>query len=165
MPKPVISEDLIVLEPDIDSQTAEDVIAFLCERLVQGGYVDSSYCQAVLDRERHFPTGLPTLPYPTAIPHADADGVRQTGVAIAILNRPVPFRAMGSPNESLLVKVVLLMAIANSSKQVSMLKWVGTVLQDQGKVEALASARDSGVVLAILNGLVKSSNQEQGGQL
>jgi PTS system galactitol-specific IIA component len=154
MPKPIISEDLIVVEPELDPPTAERVIAILSERLVEKGYVDASYCQATLDREQRFPTGIPTLPYATAIPHADAVGARNTGVAVAILNRPVPFRAMDSPDKVLDVRSVLLLAVADSSKQVSVLQWVCTLMQDQGVVKALASAKSPREVMAILKPLL-----------
>jgi len=158
MPKTVISEDLILLDLDGDSQTAEDVIVSLCERMVQEGYVDSTYCQAVLDRERQFPTGLPMLPYPVAIPHAAADGVKKTGIAVAIMNHSVPFRSMGSPDEYLDVRIVVLLAIADHSKQVSVLQWLCGGLQGQGVLKALLSASSSREVLSIFDELRMSES-------
>jgi PTS system galactitol-specific IIA component len=154
MLKPIISEDLIIIEPESHPPSAEGAITVLCERLVEKGYVDTSYCQAVLDREQQFPTGLPTLPYATAIPHADADGVKKTGVAVAILNHPVPFRAMDSPEEPLNVRVILLLAVADPSKQVSMLQWVCTLVQDQDVVKTLASAKSPREAMTVLEPLI-----------
>lgn len=155
MPKPIISEELILIEPGLDIQTPEAVITVLCERLVEEGYVGPSYLQATLDRERQFPTGLPTLPHPTAIPHAEADGAINTGVAIAVLGHPVPFQAMDSPTESMDVRIVLLLAVADSANQVSMLQWVCTLVQDQSVVEALSSAKSPSEVMAILAPLIE----------
>jgi len=157
MPKPIISEDLIVVDPELDASTAESVITILSERLAEKGYVDESYCQAALDRERRFPTGLPTLPYATAIPHADDNGARHTGVAVAILSSPVPFRAMDTPDRILDVRIVMLMAVAESANQVSMLQWVCTLVQDQALVKALASAKSSKEVMTILKPLIEQS--------
>jgi PTS system galactitol-specific IIA component len=172
MRNPIISENLIVVGPESDPPSAEGVITILSERLVEEGYVDSSYCQAVLDRERQFPTGLPSLPYATAIPHADTNGVKKTGIAVAILNRPVPFRAMDSPEEHLDVRVILLLAVADPSKQVSMLQWVSTLLQDQDVVKTLASVKSPREAMTILeplinkqaqtNGLTRRSNEDVG---
>jgi PTS system galactitol-specific IIA component len=154
MTKPIISENLIIVGSEPDPPSAEGIITILCERLVEEGYVDSSYCQAVLDRERQFPTGLPSLPYATAIPHADADGVKKTGIAVAILNYPVPFRAMDSPEEHLDVRVILLLAVADPSRQVPMLQWVCTLLQDQEVVKALASVKSPREAMTILETLM-----------
>ena len=157
MPKPIISEDLIVVEPDLNPPTADRVITILSERLVEKGYVDSSYCQAVLDREQRFPTGLPTLPHATAIPHADADGARKTCVAVAILSHPVPFQAMDSPGKVLDVRIVLLLAVADCARQVPMLRWVSTLVQDQDVVKALASAKSPREVMIVLRPLIEQS--------
>jgi PTS system galactitol-specific IIA component len=153
MSNPVISEDLILFPSD-NLQTAEEVITLLCERLNANGYVDASFCQAVLDREQKFPTGLPTRPYPTAIPHAEPTGVTETGIGIAILRRPVPFRSMESPKEILDVRIVWLLAIAGAADQVLMLQWIVTALQDQAMVEALASASDPQEAMATLRPLI-----------
>jgi PTS system galactitol-specific IIA component len=154
MSKPIISENLIVVGSESDTPNAESAITILCERLVEEGYVDSSYCQAVLDRERQFPTGLPSLPYATAIPHADANGVKRTGIAVAILHYPVPFRAMDSPEKHLDVRVILLLAVAEPSKQVSMLQWVCNLVQDQDVVKTLASVKSPREAMIILEPFV-----------
>ena len=157
MAKPIICEDLIVIEPDLDPPTAERVIAILSERLAEQGYVGESYCQATLDREKRFPTGLPTLPYATAIPHADSDGATDTGVAVAILGDPVPFRAMDTPDRLLDVKIVLLLAVAESARQVLVLQWVCSLVQNQALVRALASAKSPKEVMTILQPLLRQS--------
>jgi PTS system galactitol-specific IIA component len=158
MSKPVISENLIV-RLDTNHITAEDVVTLLCRRLEENGYTDSSYRQAVLERESRFPTGLPTLPYPTAIPHADAVGVKETGVAVAVLSEPVAFRAMEAPERSLDVRLVLLLAVAHSSKQVSVLQWVCGILSDAAIVERLAAAPNAETVVAVFNELVPRAEQ------
>jgi PTS system galactitol-specific IIA component len=159
MPRPVLSENLIVINANGDNTTAEDVITLLCQRLAEDGYVDSCYAQAVLDRENRFPTALPTLPYPTAIPHADAQYVKETGVAVAILDQPVPFRAMESPDQQLDVRAVLLLAVAHSSEQVTMLQWVCDILNRQDLVEQLVAARSPAAALGILKQLIERSQQ------
>ena len=154
MSRPVVSEDLILIQPDLDPLTAEGVIKALCDRLIEQGYATPSYCQAVLVREQKFPTGLPTLPYATAIPHADSDEVRETGIAVAILDPPVPFRAMDDPDKVLDVRTVLLLAVADSSKVMSTLQGVSTLIQDQAVIEALASTHSSVEVVDILRPLI-----------
>jgi len=154
MPRPVVSEDLILIEPEVDPLTAEGVIEALCDRLIEKGYATPSYCQAVLDREQKFPTGLPTLPYATAIPHADSDEVTETGIAVAILNPPVSFRAMDDPDKALDVRTVLLLAVADRTKVMSTLQGVSTLMQDQDVIEALASTKSSVEVVDILRPLI-----------
>jgi PTS system galactitol-specific IIA component len=160
MDKPIVSESLIVVNGDGKCSTAEQVIALLCERLAHQGYVGSSYAQHVLEREQRFPTALPTRPYATAIPHADAQCVKATGVAVAVLDKSVPFRAMESPDDYLDVRVVLLLAVAQATQQTSMLQWVCEILNQQELVEQLASAKSPKAVMKVLDGLLE--RQEQG---
>lgn len=69
----VISEAFIYIHPDVNPATAEGIISFMSERLAQAGYVDGSFCEAVLEREKKYPTGLKTKTHAVAIPHADPE--------------------------------------------------------------------------------------------
>lgn len=95
------------------SLRAEDsggVIRSLCALLEARGKIGPSYCQAVLDREAHYPTGLPSEGAVAAIPHAFSPDVRETAVAVAVLAEPVAFRNISDYEEELPVEVVFLLA-------------------------------------------------------
>ncbi len=155
MPDNIIAEDRIFIGPELPTPDAAGSIRFLCERLVEKGIVDSTYANAVLEREERFPTGLPTLPYAIALPHADNAGVKETAIALAVLNEPVKFRAMDAPERLLDVRLVLLMAVAEASFQVAMLQWVSNFVQDQAIVARLVAARTSAEVKQILDLLIE----------
>lgn len=138
--KPVTVVELFLVDPDLECRSAEGVIEVLCKRMEEMDYVDSSYAGQVIQREKKFPTGLPTLPYGTAIPHGDSTGVKRTGVAVAVLHDAVPFQAMDAPDETIDVNLVFLLAMANPSKQVVMLQWVGEIVQNQKVLEELVAA-------------------------
>jgi PTS system galactitol-specific IIA component len=139
--KPMISEKLLLMEPVLKIKSAEGVIKVLCKRLEELNYIDPSYVNQVIQREKKFPTGLPTVPYCTAIPHGDSIGVKHTGVAVAVLQNPVPFQAMDAPDKTLDVRLVFLMAVANSNNQVAMLQWVGEIVQSQKVLKDLVIAK------------------------
>jgi PTS system galactitol-specific IIA component len=157
--KPIVSERLVLIENGRLDGSAEQVISLLCARLQAEGYIDAGYLEAVLERERRFPTALPTLPYPTAIPHADARHVRDTGVAVAILGHAVPFRAMDAPDKYLPVRAVLLLAVAHSSEQVSTLHWVCEMLNRQQVVAQLVEADSPSTAMAVLRPLLEYQKQ------
>ncbi len=159
MSKPIVSESLIVIDGVGPAASAEGVISLLCGRLEAQGYTDAGYLQAVLEREKRFPTALPTLPYATAIPHADAAHVKETGVAVAILHTPVPFRAMDCPDQSLGVRAVLLLAVARPSRQMATLQWVCEMLNQQDAVGRLVEAHSPADAMAVLEPLLQSSKQ------
>lgn len=148
--KPTISERLVLVDPGSEVADAQDVIRLLCQLLLLNGYVEASYEESVLKREEEHPTGLPTLPYQVAIPHADSVGVHHTGLAVAVLKRPVRFRNMGDPERFTEARIVFLIAVAEAEKQVAMLQWLCTALQDQEMVRSLASATDAHSVVQVL---------------
>ena len=47
---------------------------------------------------------------------------------------------MDTPDKNLDVRLVFLLAVANSSKQVAMLQWVGEIVQNQKVLEDLMAA-------------------------
>jgi PTS system galactitol-specific IIA component len=157
--KPILSEKLIVINGVGLDGNAERVISLLCQRLQAEGYTETGYLEAVLEREKRFPTALPTLPYATAIPHADPLHVRETGVAVAVLGHAVPFRAMDSPEQSLPVRAVILLAVAHSSQQTTTLRWVCDILNRREAVEQLVSAQTPAAAMAILRPLLETENK------
>jgi PTS system galactitol-specific IIA component len=154
MPDTFITKDCIFLQPIIDSPDSSKVITYICSHLMTKGYIDGSYCQSVIEREARYPTGLPTLPYAIAIPHADSDGVMKSAIALAVLSDPVTFQAMDSPEKGLPVRLVLLLAIANSSTQVTTLQWILKVMENQKIVASLVSAKTPDEVLTILDPVI-----------
>ena len=55
----------------VNANDAQDAIRLLTAALVQTGHVKSEFANDVWEREKSFPTGLPTMPLSVAIPHAD----------------------------------------------------------------------------------------------
>ncbi len=71
------------------------------------------YIQAIQEREKEYPTGLPSTPPGIAIPHANYEMVNKTTLAIATLKDPVLFHNMEDNNEQLPIQIVIMMAIGN----------------------------------------------------
>ena len=92
-----LTADLVLV--GLGAPDAQAVIEALAARLHAGGLVDADYGRQTCAREREHPTGLPTQPFAIAFPHADADGVRRSALAVATLARPVVFQNMGDPEE------------------------------------------------------------------
>lgn len=120
---------------------AHQAIETLGELLKKQGYVEDGFVEDVLTREKTFPTGLPTDPFPVALPHADPDHVVRTGLALGILNAPVTFVEMGSDGSKTLdVQIVLMMAIKEQEKQVDLLRRIVQTLQSPDKLARMIAA-------------------------
>jgi galactitol PTS system EIIA component len=158
MSQTVIFEDCIYIEPKVEPYNSGGVIGFLCDRLVEKGFINSTYLPSVIKREEKYPTGLPTLPYAVAIPHAENKGVNKTVIALAVLNKPVKFMAMDSPKKELDVRLVLLMAVADSSTQVSMLRWIARLMQDKNVITQLVLSKNPKEVISVLTPMIHDVN-------
>jgi len=119
-----------------------EAIRLLAELMRAKGYVTPDFLPAVLKREEEFPTGLPTEGMAIALPHTEARHVHQSRMAVGILEEPVGFQMMGSPEQLVQVRGVFLLAIADAGNQVLALKELADLFQDGSTLTRLASAVD-----------------------
>jgi PTS system galactitol-specific IIA component len=139
MQKNIFSKDLIFIDPPIDKADRNTIINYLCEKLVEKDIITAEYTRAVLEREKTHPTGLPTMPYASTVPHANPIGVKRTGIALAVLKKPIPFFAMDNPEKELEVRLVFLMSFLDG-KQVALLRWISNILSDQKTVKGITES-------------------------
>jgi len=137
----VIDSSLILLQHE--ARDANEVIRALSDRLHSYGAVEAGYAQATIDRERSHPTGLPTKPFGIAFPHADAEGVLRSSLAVATLRETVAFHNMADPEEILAVEIVFLLANKDPEEQVQALRRLATVFGQHEKLEELRSEIDA----------------------
>ncbi|MCZ3621723.1 PTS sugar transporter subunit IIA [Lactobacillus mulieris] len=121
----------IVINRNLEANFKEEVISKMAKRLQEKGYVTSDYEQALLKREKEFPTGLPSSQPIVAIPHANSDLVNKTTIEVATLKTPVIFYNMGSVNEKLEVQIVIMLAISEPHGQIEMLQKIVGIVQNQ----------------------------------
>ena len=76
------------------AKSKEDALHQLYEVLLKNGKVKTSFYDAVLERERDYPTGLELEEYNAAIPHVVPAHVEHSAMGIAVLDTPVTFQRM-----------------------------------------------------------------------
>jgi len=120
----------IVVVPKLKCDTAEEVIITLSDELIKEDLVLPDYKNAILEREKTYPTALPSLPPCVAIPHADFQLVKKTSIAIATLEQPIIFHNMEAVKEEVEVQIVIMLAVAEAHGQIEMLQKVLAIVQD-----------------------------------
>lgn len=145
-----LSEDLILL--DLEARHAEEVIQRMAEHLLSRGYVKPSYPQAVMARERRFPTALPT-PIPISFPHTDVSHCLRPAIAVGVLRQPVKFGFMGDPTQQLDVRVVFMLSVTRPEYQVQTLQKLIDLCQQVEHIERILHASTPREVLAVLSAL------------
>lgn len=102
---------------NMDAKDRDDCIRKLAALMCQNGYIGEDYAEYVIQREKEYPTGLPTEGIQVAIPHANKGTVYNTGIGIALLNKPICFYNMADGDEALDVEMVFMIANTDPDKQ------------------------------------------------
>jgi PTS system galactitol-specific IIA component len=142
-----VREDLVIVP--MEAKDAADAITQLGGRLQAGGYVKDSWIRATIERERVFATGLPTPGIGVAIPHADAEHVLRQVIAVGVLEQPVEFGEMGSPDSAVSVRIVCALAVAHPESLVMLLQRLIEVLQHADVLIQITEAETPPEVVAI----------------
>jgi len=143
-----LNEELVFR--NVQAKTDSEVLAFLASEMYKKNYVKEEYIQAIQEREKEYPTGLPSTPPGIAIPHANYEMVNKTTLAIATLKDPVLFHNMGNNNEQLPIQIVIMMAIGEPHGQVEMLQKIVGIIQDEPLRQEMIRAGNDTELLELL---------------
>jgi PTS system galactitol-specific IIA component len=136
----VIHKELI--KTGIDAKDFKEVLTEMAGLLRKYDYVKESFTDAVIEREKIYPTGL-NLPIGIniAIPHTDACHVNKTAIAIGVLKNPVQFKSMATKVDDLDVSLVVMLAIKESKKQVETLKRAMEFFQEEEAIKKIINSK------------------------
>ena len=135
----------------VKADRKEDVIWKLYEKLLQNGKVKENFYEAVLEREREYPTGLKFEKWEVAIPHVSPEYVLESTIAIAVLDEPVEFKRMDDES-SVHVNVVFNIALGKDGKQIEILQDIMAIFADSEKMERIVKAESPEQVISIIKG-------------
>lgn len=125
------------IKVNLAASDREEVISTLAKLLEHKGVVNMHFGQSAVERERSFPTGMPTQPFAIAFPHADSTTVYRSSLAIGTLAQPVLFRNMENPAEELTVRAVFLIASRNPREHVSILRQLSRFFKEPENLNQL----------------------------
>jgi galactitol PTS system EIIA component len=138
------NESLIAF--DLQANDAQEVINVLAGRMHAQGLVAEDYGAQTWAREMIHPTGLPTKPFCIAFPHADADGVHQSALGVAVMNQAVKFQNMADPDEGLDVALVFMLANRDPEEQIQTLRNLAVLF---GQPEKLVELREQSTLQGV----------------
>lgn len=139
---------------DIEAKDKEEVLRRLADLMVEYGVVKPTFPDAILRREAIYPTGLHTDLIDVAIPHTDEEYVIEPSVAVATIVTPVAFQQMGTPEETVYPKLVMMLAIKDPKRQIGLLKNIMMLLQDDARLEKLATTKGKDDIVEMLTPVV-----------
>ncbi|WP_412990203.1 PTS sugar transporter subunit IIA [Pediococcus siamensis] len=119
-----------------------EIVKKMSKNLLSKKLVTTDYPRAVKDREIKFPTGLPTEPVGVAIPHTDPKYVVDNAVSVAVLKYPIEMTVMGTTTNKVSVSIIFLLSLAQSNKQLNILKRIMSVVQNQSLLKSFSTESD-----------------------
>ena len=134
-----LKNELILL--DVEAQNQFNLLEKVAENLHQLGYVKDTYKNAVIEREKVFATGLPTLMGGVAIPHTDIQHVNTPAISIARLKNPVDFVIMGDDTATVAVDLIFMLAMKEEHAQLELLQSLMGILQDEEALSFIKKAQ------------------------
>ncbi|WP_312470593.1 PTS sugar transporter subunit IIA [Neobacillus sp.] len=147
----ILTERLICLKAEV--KTAEEAIQLAADKLVEQGFVKSGYAEAVIEREKTYPTGLAGAGYNIAIPHTNPEFVIKPGMAIVIPKEPVTFAMMGTPTEKLECQMIFPLAMEHPDKQLQLLMKLMSFFQSKEILKQIHEAEDASTIVQLLKDL------------
>lgn len=119
---------------DLDLDTSEDVINYMCDRLYSAGYIQEEFKQSVLQREEMSAT---SFAYSFAVPHSFNLASIKSNISVAILKKPIKWGNFD-------VKLVILLAINEEERMKLKLffDWLSNAVSDANRFAVLLGTKD-----------------------
>jgi len=133
----------IIVKTNIIAKDAYDAIRQLATQLYSLSLVTESFIEAVCQREKIYPTGLPFEGMGIAIPHTDPEHVIKNCFAIGKLSKPTNFHEMGNPENKIPVELIILMGINNKEEHLPYMKCILENMSSKSFIYAVRACEDS----------------------
>ena len=136
---------------DFDASDRFDFFNKLGEKLREGGYVKDCWLDAILEREKNYPTGLACPGASVALPHVDPENLLKPYIAIIKPKAPIEFDGMadtGLVNAELIVNLGLM---AHEEGQVAVLQaFLGIFVDEASSAEIMSQTTPQGMIDTVI---------------
>lgn len=145
----ILKPELII--PLATVKSADEALRLAGTRFVDEGFAHASFVDALIEREHHFPTGLPSHTCAVALPHCDVRHIKQPAVGVVTLTEPVEFRMMGDPEQTLDVSILFVLGMKDPHAQPQLLSEIINIIQNDDLLMSVLRAHDSHEIVSVLN--------------
>ncbi|NDR54754.1 PTS sugar transporter subunit IIA [Actinomyces sp. 565] len=147
----LLKPDLIRLDWEVNDQ--QEFFERIAAELLRAGYIKDTFCGALAERERKYPTALPTMPEAVAIPHSDVEHIVQPFIASVRLARPIDWREMGNDDVVHPVRFIFVLGFVQEDRHVEVLQIMLQAFQDPAFMEQLSAAQTPDEYYRVLSGM------------
>lgn len=146
-----INENMVL--PSLECKTKEELFKAIHNIGIENGYIKEEFYEKILQREQNFPTGLNLGEIGVAIPHTDAEYIKEEFIAVCQLKNEVEFKSMEDADESVNVKLAFVLGLNKPHSQLTILQELMQLIQNKETVNALINANDKEDILKIIESL------------
>lgn len=144
-----------LIKVGLQGDTSEEVERNFAKVFVDAGIGKQSYPDAIVKREKDYPTALPANAFDIAIPHTFSEHVNEEAMGIAVLEHPVEFRQMGSPEILLHPQVLFMLAIIEPKNQLKTLQNIVKIVQDDALLIRIKEAGNADEIYEVLEPVLR----------
>lgn len=131
----------IIVQQDMSAESDLELIGGIADRLLRDGYVEPTFKDAIINREKQYPTGLVTDVYGVAVPHIDTVHVKRNAVFVATLREPVTFHEMGGEkDDTVAVECLFMLLLSGDGEILKLLAGFMKVLQNREDLTLIRAA-------------------------
>ncbi|TMN21487.1 PTS sugar transporter subunit IIA [Lentibacillus cibarius] len=150
--KPLFKRELTFIE-DVNDQ--EELFNIVGKRLKEKGIVNEDFTEALIERERNYPTGLDLSPVSNdipnaAIPHADTEYCNDKAIVFVKLNNPISFYNMIAPDKNMDVRYLFFIINNQKESQTNVLSELMGFLTVVDNVKALEAMQTKDEIFQFL---------------
>jgi len=144
----ILRQDCII--EALEAAGTEEALEKMGRLLYEKGFVKESFIQAIQEREKNYPSGLPMEGHKIAIPHTDAEHVERSVILFARLRTPLEFSVMGDPSQKIQVRLISMFALKEKKLIGDLLETLITSYQEDATLDAIIKAPDAAEMYRIL---------------
>ncbi len=146
----LLTDELIFT--NVQANSREELFSFLAKEFGKRGIVKGSFYEALLEREKNYPTGLFMEHIAIAIPHADKEHVNMPAVAVAKLASPVSFHSMEDAEDTIQAQVVVCLAFTQEDANVKLLPQILQFFMDEKRAKQFLECEDATQLMNMMRG-------------
>ncbi|MFA6941549.1 MAG: PTS sugar transporter subunit IIA [Clostridiaceae bacterium] len=120
----------------------EEALKKLADEFISKGLVKNTFYQAVIDREKVYPTGLSINGVGVAIPHTDGIHVITPQIGFMTLKEPVIFKDMVDDQHEIEVSTIFMLGLLKSEQQIEMLQKLVDLFQDEEMLKNVIACKN-----------------------
>jgi PTS system galactitol-specific IIA component len=132
----------IFVKTGISFANHHEALTHIGERMVHEGVVETSYPQALLNREAEFPTGIQLEHHAVAIPHCEATHARSPAIYLIRPDTTVEF-FQADDDGTIPASLIIALIVTHPSEQLKLLRQLFGQLQDPVFCESLLTVPEA----------------------